>query len=77
MEEEYPLAECSLNFDEAWEAEAGCMSGKYICYRKDLRAMEEDASFTFREFLVEGTAKVCFFRGEAGISKFIQEKNLT
>ena len=65
-----------LNIYAAWSTEVGHGNGKFILYKKDLVAMENDLNCLFSEKLIDGTAKVYLFRGEKGTIKFIKEKFL-
>lgn len=60
----------------AWPQETCRGSGKCIAYKKDLVAMECNPDCNYNETTLDKGTTMYWFRGEAGVEKFIKEKLL-
>lgn len=60
----------------AWPVEIGRGNGKFIAYKKDLLSMETDRECTYKKVKIGNKGEAYYFRGEAGVKRFIQENLL-
>lgn len=59
----------------AWHQSVGIGNGKYIVYKRDLVAFENDPNCDYMESVIGKTedSKVYIFRNESGFKKFFQK----
>ena len=60
----------------AWPQEMCRGNGKCVAYKKDLVAMEHDQNCCYNETMLDKGKTMYWFRGEAGVERFIKEKLL-
>ncbi len=62
-----------LGLYAAWKLEIGRGNGKYIVYKKDLIAMQNELECHYKEVTLGDQGKFYLFRGEEGAIKFFKE----